>query len=478
MNPDRSIIKNTIATYGQVGMSMVFGFAFTVFAARYLGTAGYGEYILAFSYLVIFQTLSQFGLSELLVRNIARNKQDVSKYITSALVLTFPLSILGLALMALEVKLSAYSHETSLTILIIGSSLIPLSVAFVFNSVFNAFERMEYIAYIGIIGSMAKLGLGVLVLSKGYGVVGLAVMILFINLLTSILGLFLLVRYIAMPRLELDMGFTRSLIRSALIFFAITICTVIAQRVNVIMLSKLGGTAQVGLYGAADKISSVLMVGAYSLNIAIYPVLSKFFMSSRESFNRVYENTLKYELIIIAPIVMVGILLADNIILLVYGEEFAAAAAVLRVLWLVAIPFFATWTFSRVILASDNQRVTLRVASVNLVSNLIFIYILIPRYGAVGAALALLMTFSVAAAQNYAFVSSRVYRLNLLSIVGKPLLSAALAGAVAFLLLKRVSYVMAVPASLGMYLLGSVILKTVTKDEVRMLLGLFTRSRA
>ncbi len=47
---------------------MVLGFAFTVYAARHLGTAGYGQYTLAFSYLVIFQALSQFGLGELLVR--------------------------------------------------------------------------------------------------------------------------------------------------------------------------------------------------------------------------------------------------------------------------------------------------------------------------------------------------------------------------------------------------------------------------
>ena len=78
---------------------------------------------LAFSYLAIFQVLSQFGLTKLLVRNIARNKQDVSKYITSALVITSLLSVVAFVLMWLEVRSSGYPFETSLTILIIGLSL-------------------------------------------------------------------------------------------------------------------------------------------------------------------------------------------------------------------------------------------------------------------------------------------------------------------------------------------------------------------
>lgn len=467
MDTSKSIAKNTIALYISQIISMLSGIVFVFFAARYLGREGIGQYMLAFSYLVIFQTFSQFGLGELLIREIARHKQEVNQYILNAIFIRLVFSIIAFLALLLMIRFAGYSHKTTLVILIIGSSLIPAAGTTVYTWILIGFEKMGYIAITTIVTSILKITIGVPLLLMGYSVIAIAVMFLLLNVLSMIIELFFVNRNVAriMPKFSFDYKFSVNLLRSALPFVFISIFVVIFNRIDKVMLSKMKDIIEVGIYGAAYKFLGFFQTAAGSFNVSIYPVLSKFFQSSRDSFNNVVQKSLKYELIILLPLVVLCFIFADKIILLFYGKKFIGSIVVLKILVLAAIPFTLNYTFSRAVLSSNNQRVTVRIAGVNVIANVLLNFLLIPRYGAAGAAFATLVTFSTACVQNYVFVSRNVCNVELLKAIGKPGLAVVLITVLA-MSIRNINAIIVVLLSLITYVGLLVVLRALSREDI------------
>jgi O-antigen/teichoic acid export membrane protein len=71
-----------------------------VYLARYLGPANYGIIIFAVAFTGIFAVLADFGLQQLTVREIARNREQVSKYIVNVSMLRIILVVITYRLLA------------------------------------------------------------------------------------------------------------------------------------------------------------------------------------------------------------------------------------------------------------------------------------------------------------------------------------------------------------------------------------------
>lgn len=476
MNTSKSIAKNTIVLCVSQIVSMLSGIVFVYFAARYLGREGIGQYTLAFSYLIIFQTFSQVGIGELLIREVARHKEEVNRYIPNAIFIRLIFSVIAFLLLVLIMRLTGYSHKTTLVISIIGLSLIPAAATTVYTWVLIGFEKMEYIAISTISTGILKIMIGVPLLLMGYSIIAIAVMFLLLNVLSMVLELLFVKRNVARtrPKFSLDYKFSMYLLKSALPFIFISIFVVIFNRIDTVMLSKMKGIVEVGIYGAAYKFLGFFQMATGSFNVSIYPVLSKFFQSSRYSFNNVIQKSLKFELIILLPSVVLCFIFADKIILLFYGKKFVDSILVLKILVLAAIPFCLNYTFSRAVISSNNQRVTVRIAGINVIANILLNFLLIPRYGAAGAAFATLVTFSTACIQNYTFVSRNVYRVNLRKVIRKPLLALALMTVLANSL-RNINAAIVLALSIILYSSLLFLLKALSKEDIQLFKRVLSR---
>jgi O-antigen/teichoic acid export membrane protein len=79
INPVQRIFKNIgVLFIGQIAV-YVFTFFYTVFTARYLGAEGYGTLTFALDFTSLLAIFSDFGLSTLMIREISRRKNLVSK---------------------------------------------------------------------------------------------------------------------------------------------------------------------------------------------------------------------------------------------------------------------------------------------------------------------------------------------------------------------------------------------------------------
>ena len=114
--------------------------------ARMLGAHALGQYMLAFSFYFVVMTIVAQGFKTLFTREMAKDATRAGDYLVSGSVLQLGCALIGyLALVAL-VSALPYSAETSAICVLFGVMLIPYALSNVTESVFQAFDKMHFIA--------------------------------------------------------------------------------------------------------------------------------------------------------------------------------------------------------------------------------------------------------------------------------------------------------------------------------------------
>ena len=173
---------------------------------------------------------------------------------------------------------------------------------------------------------------------------------------------------------------------------------------DILLLAWLAGAASAGEFLASHKIIvSIVMVGVI-LEMNAFPVVSRLAASSPFGALRFQMNLLRYALIAMAPLVVLGAAYAVPLIDLIYGGEFAASAAVFS--WmLLTVPVFEASIVMQDVLIATRKSGGFIVANMAAMSVHILVGIaVIPGYGGTGAALACLAGELIGLALLTAFV--------------------------------------------------------------------------
>ena len=98
-----------------------------------------------------------------------------------------------------------------------------------------------------------------------------------------------------------------------------------------IVLSIFQQEAAVGVYTAAAKLVGFGTPLITSFTSAMFPYMSRLYGESSRALRRVGEESLKYMVAAALPAVVIVAVFADRIIWVLYGQRYAAAVPVLRV---------------------------------------------------------------------------------------------------------------------------------------------------
>ena len=144
MNTVQRIAKNTgVLLISQIA-SYILSFFFIMYTARYLGAEGFGILSFALAFTGIFGVFSDLGLSTLTVREVARDKSLAGKYLGNIAVMKLILVVVTFGLIAFFINLLGYPEQTIKVVYLVALSVIFGAFSGMFNSVFQAFEQMEY----------------------------------------------------------------------------------------------------------------------------------------------------------------------------------------------------------------------------------------------------------------------------------------------------------------------------------------------
>jgi O-antigen/teichoic acid export membrane protein len=432
--PDRGVRKNAAALFVGRTLVMALSFVFLLCAARLLGLTGFGRYALVRMYFDLLLTLTVTGLGILITREIARTPSSGPVYFGTAAPLVIGLAVLMGGSLALLSPLMGYGPEVRSMLWLACLALVPASLAMLSEAVFVAIGKAQYVMCGALVEGLLYTSIGLVLLWLGYSAQSLFVVLVGSRgLLALVYAALISHRFGEIPRPG-SWAFARQLCRDWRVFAFENWLANLTASTGAIVLSVFHREAAVGIYTAAAKITNFGGPLVASFTSAMFPYLSRLYGESSQAFRRVGEESLKYMLAVALPGVVIIATFADEVIVTLYGDAYAEAIPVLRIVIWVFVLNFVNPFVSHLLFARGEQATSLRVGVVTSLVALILSLALIPRWGPVGAAYALLAT-TILACCLFCAAAFRPDATRVLITFGKAAIAAAsLAG---FLALSR-----------------------------------------
>ncbi len=390
-HPVKRIAKNSLTPMSLSLVNKAIDTAFAMLMLRILGPTLAGRYAFAIFIIGYFAIFTNFGLSTLLMREVAKDRSQANRYLSNTAVLRLGLSMAMVPVLALFLvswrHFFALTDDTTWAIILFAIGLIPSNLAAAFSSVFSAYEKMEVPATMTSVTTLLRVVLGTAVLLLGYGFVGLAAVSVVVNTITAGAFFVLVSRTFFRPRLEVDATFERRMVSTSYPLMINDILATIFFRVDVTLLQPMKGDTVVGWYTTAYKFIDGLNIIPSAFTIAIFPIMSRYATSARDSLLRAYLMALKFLVVISLPVALLTTRYAEGIILFFGGSEYLPHAAIALRLLIWFLPFsFVNSVTHYVLIAIDQQHFLTRAFFIGVTFNLLANLAFIPRYGYQAAA--------------------------------------------------------------------------------------------
>lgn len=395
--PPRSVLYNSAFAAASAG-SAVFLLVLLLLAARALGFEAYGRFSFALALAVIFETLMDFGLKEVTTRGIARDPHHAGRYLQNTFGLKFVLGAVSLAGIALTAVLLKDDPDVRLAAVLLGVGAVLRSYMTTVRSVFYGLDRFDLETAVLLADRVLVLCLGAAALLSGHGVVGLAASFVVARALGLLLAGGLAAREVGRLSPAFDLPFWRDLQMRAVPFGAFVVVLQLYNYVDTVMLGVMRGDAETGLYNGAYRIYEGFAHVPSIISVVLTPRLAREFVQDRIRHRQTASRGLAVAVLLGIPATAVTLLAAGALTDLLYGPSYAASAATLRILSAGFIVVFPLAVLHAIAISENAERLLVRTAVVGCLVNVAANFILIPRYGMNGAALATIIGEAVSLA--------------------------------------------------------------------------------
>lgn len=374
----------TVSSAGQLATRGL-GLVYLVLLARYLGPRDFGELNALLAYFTLALIVGSFGLDQLALRDLAREERPSDSVFHTLVGLRLAASVImggALALIGWLLGGPGFKH-----LLILGIALIPAGVGSVHAAGFQARERFGDPAVAATIAAAVMLAAGLAGIFLGaslsfflWGVVGAE---------TS-RALWLFSRAHGQGwgwrRLDIDWGFARRAVGASASYWVLAVLGVIYFRIDLVMLDAMVGGEAVGHYASAYRIMDVLALAPALLTGVLFPRFARLQVSDPAGARRLYLSTVRLLVWTGLLIAGVGALLASPLLTFLFSTAYVDAT--LSLLWLMLALVLVFWHAPNATILFTGGRLG-PVASLSVVTagfNVVVNWLVIPQYGAAGAA--------------------------------------------------------------------------------------------
>ena len=391
---ERNLAKNTVYYTLGLATQKALSFVYFIFVARMLGVENQGKYSFALTFTTVFAILLDFGITNILIREAARNKEDSQKYLANAVTLKLLGSLLIYLVIVVAVNLMGYPEITKNMVYVSGLVMILDSFALSFFGIIRGHQNLRFESISVVINQLIVLGVGLYALYSHWSLVALVAVYLFgsgFNVLFSWLSLKF--KYRIKVKISFDKKIVLNIIKWSLPFAVAGIFSRIYSAMDIILLSKMSGDRSVGIYSVAYKVAFALQFVALAFSASIYPAFCNYFAHSKKKLSQLFVKSMYWLIVLALPLSLGLIAIADKVVVPVFGAQYLESILPLQILMASLLFIFICFPIGALLNASNRQtRNTINlgiVAAVNTVLNAC----LIPLWDYNGAAIANLLSY-------------------------------------------------------------------------------------
>lgn len=388
--------------------------------ARHLGPERFGVLSYAIAFVAIFQAACQLGLDAIVVRDIAQRPADAPAVLGTALRLRLAAGMLGsaTALATMALLRPGDTEALWLTALLAGGLLFQAAdtVDLWFQSQLQS-RRSVLAKTVAVVGAN---GVRVMAILAGAGPAVFAALVL---LEAALVATALALMYRRAPTRDpwrWARPLAGPLLREGWPLLAAGLAVLLYMRLDQILLRELVGEQALGLYAAAQQLSTVGYFLPMIVCSSAAPELARLHAESPAAYREALRRLFRLCWLLSLTLAALTILAADLLVALLFGPAYAGAAEVLRWHVLALVPVSLGLAQSLWITHERRPALALQRTLVGLAVSLGLNLLLIPRWGATGAAIAYLSCQLAASMLSNALLAPDMLRLQLAALRSRP----------------------------------------------------------
>jgi O-antigen/teichoic acid export membrane protein len=392
----QTVIKNTFwLTFSEV-VGRLLKMVLIIYMARKLGTDQWGIFSYAISMGSLLMIFSDIGISNLLTREVVQKKEEYEQFISTALFLKIIILLISTVLMVVVSPFLSNIREANKIFAIIAIILFFDSLTNLGLALNRAFEKMEREVIIKTISNTVVLILGITLLNLSPTSKSVAVAYAIGSAISSFLIFLMLKDDIKKFIIKIDTKKIGLILQTTWPFAIIILIGSIMANIDTFMLGIWKNPKEIGLYAVAQRFYQLIIIIPSVVSTATFPIMSRLTKSGdKQQSTSVLERTLVFIMMLGIPIAAGGIILANQLIPLVFGIEYIEAVPLLQILMLMLLVSFPITIMSNTIFSHNKQRDLATAYIAGIIFNILINILLIPSMGAKGAALATLISTTI-----------------------------------------------------------------------------------
>lgn len=408
-------------------LQLVAAFVMTPLILRAIGAVDYGYWVLVSTFIGYYGLLD-FGLSSASGRYISRaigknNKNEIVTVFNTILVLFGAIGLICLLISLLFILFGSFIIPSGSDILLFSYLILIMGVSFAisfpvraFYGLLTSYMRHDFLSVAGTCKILIT-NIGIfLVLDKGYGIIGMALMVSVGSIFEYILTIYY--SYKVFPELtiskkHIDLGYIKSLFNYSGISFLIQLSDLLRFRVDAIVISKYVGLSQVAHYSIGVRLIELfgqLMTNTIGI---ISPIFSQYEgAGDQANIVKRFIQITKFSIIIACYVGMTIVIYGKAFIERWMGPDFYDSYLVLMILILPYIVAFMQNPSSGLFYGVSQHH---KYAAINCTEgalNLLLSLILVQYYGILGVAMGTSLSMLVTKLFIQPFVICKIIKIK------------------------------------------------------------------
>lgn len=385
-------LRNSYWIIGEQIFQMVLGLIIGMWSARYLGPSNYGTLNYTASFVSFFISFATLGMDGVLLKKIVSNPDIEGEYLGSCFVFRIVASFLSSIAIAIIIIILNPTEPIKLVLALIQSLQLAFKAFYTFDIWFQRYLKSRYTSIAKMLSSMLIALYKLFLLVTAKDIIWFAVAN---SLPDCCIGLILLLFYKKShgPRLSFRLKTGMSILSESYHFILSDLMSAVCQYLDRVMIGWMLSDEDVGYYIAASTISTMWTFVPSSIIKSFRPMIMELKVQGNDSLYRKRLTQLFSVIIWIGIVFSLGVFLFSNIIVdVLYGKDYSVTVGPLRVIvWASAVSIISSTRSVWIICENKNQFVKYYIL-IGAISNTVLNFLLIPKNGITGAAIATLIT--------------------------------------------------------------------------------------
>ncbi len=365
-----------------------------------MGTEAYGLYFTFFNFACLFNILLDLGINNFTTKHVAQFPHVLKKYIGVTLVLRFVLSLIYIVLLLVIALVIGYKPAMLPIILLFGLQQICFTFITYCRSYLSGLLLFKQDALLSIIDKFLVLISCGTLLYAGFdfqfsieNYIGIQ---LISNLVAVSIAGTLLLRQVGKPKFNFNKPFFFYLIRESLPYALFIVLMMLYTRLDSVMVERLhvNGSYEAGLYAQGFRLVDAGFMFAMLFGSLLLPLFSKLHKDKEETIGLLKTSS---KLLIWGAVGIVAwvYFYGEDMMHFLYRDVQNDNGFLLKIQFFTFIVMCASVIYGTFLTARGEMRRLNQIGIIGLAINIILNLILIPKQGAVGAAIATIATQSV-----------------------------------------------------------------------------------